>query len=241
MKKIIILFGIPGSGKGTQARFLSKKYSYKHISTGDLFRALENNPSISSDEAEAIKNMKNGGLVPSWLVYQLVFKAIEDGMKNNDGVILDGAVRTVEQAHTFDEFFIKNSWQDESLAIVLRLSDEEALTRLTKRKICSGCGDIITWDKKLDNVVRCKKCGGNLVVRTDDNPEAALKRLSLQGNKDLEPILDYYRQSRRLVGVNGAKNIKQLHKELSFILEHQTIWLLSKRVKKLIKFFKGVK
>ncbi len=241
MKKIIIFFGVPGSGKGTQAKLLATGCGYQHISTGDLFRALENDPMADSKEKESLKVMEHGGLVPSDLVYRLTFKAIEEGMKNKGGVVLDGAVRTMEQASVFDEFFAKNNWLDDSLAIVLRLSDEEALTRLTKRKICSKCGDIVTWDKKLDHVSRCKKCGGDLEIRPDDNPKAVTKRFESQGNKALEPILEHYRQSYRLVGVNGAKTRKQIIKELSLIIKHHNIWLLLKRVKKLIKFFKGVK
>lgn len=241
MKKIVILFGVPGSGKGTQAKLLAKKYNYQHISTGDLFRNLEKNQQATPEEKEAIRDMKSGGLVPSWLVYKLAFEAIERGIKENGGVVLDGAIRTLEQARAYDEFFEKKNWKDDSLAVVLRLNDEESLARLTKRKICSGCGDIITWDKKLENVLLCKKCGGELVVRTDDNPEAVIRRLESQGNKMLEPILDYYRQSHRLAGIDGGKTIKQISKELIFILEHHYLWLLLKHVRKLIKFFKGVK
>ena len=241
MKKIIILFGVPGSGKGTQAKFLAKKYNYQHISTGDLFRALENDPQAKPEEKKAIEVMKNGGLVPSWLVYRLVFRAIEEGVKDNGGVVLDGTIRTLEQARAFDEFLEKNNWKVDSLAVVLRLNDEEALARLTKRKICSKCGDIVTWDKKLEDVSRCQKCGGDLVVRTDDSPEAARKRLESQGNKVLEPILDYYRGSHRLVGINGNKTVQQISKKLVFILEHPNLWLLLRHIKKSIKFFKGGK
>ncbi len=239
MKKIIILFGVPGSGKGTQAKLLAKRYNYQHISTGDLFRALENDPQAKPEEKEAIKVMKNGGLVQDWLVYQLAFKAIEEGVKNSGGVVLDGTIRTIQQAQAFDEFFEKKNWKDDSLAVVLRLNDEESLNRLTKRKICSKCGDIISWDKKLENVLLCKKCGGELIVRVDDNPEAVNKRLESQGNKVLEPILDYYRQSHRLVGIDGMGTIKQISNELNFILEYRYLWLLLKPVKKLIRFFKG--
>lgn len=241
MKKIIILFGVPGSGKGTQAKLLANECDYQHISTGDLFRALENDPAADPEEKESLKVMEHGGLVPSSLVYRLTFKAIEEGIKNKGGVVLDGAVRTMEQVVAFDDFFAKNNWLDDSLAVVLRLSDEEALTRLTKRKICSKCGDIVTWDKKLDRVSRCKKCGGDLEIRPDDNPKAVAKRFEAQGNKALEPILNHYRQSRRLVGVNGAKTKKQITKELILIIKHHNVWLLLKRVKKLIKFFRGAK
>lgn len=241
MKKIVIFFGVPGSGKGTQSKLLAKKFDYYHISTGDLFRRLENDENADVKDKEAAAVIKKGSMAPSWLLYKLAFKEIEKALKEKKGVFLDGAVRSIEQAEEFEKFFEKHNWQKDVLAMVLRLSDEEAFVRLTKRKICSQCGDIITWDKKLESVVKCKKCGGDLIVRTDDNPEAAKIRLELQGNKALEPILNYYKKSGRLAGVDGAKTIKKINKELSFILRHYCLWRLLKRVKKLIKFFRGVK
>lgn len=241
MKKIVLLFGVPGSGKGTQAKLLSEKYNYQHISTGDLLRDLENDPQAKPEELEAIQAMKRGGLVEDWLVYKLAFRAVEEGVKNKGGVVIDGAVRSMDQAKAFDDFLQKHNWIKDSFAIVLRLSDEEAITRLTKRKICSQCGEIITWDKKLDKRSRCKKCGGELVVRADDDPTAAQKRLETQGNKMLEPILRYYKKSHRLAGINGAQTIKKIGKDFSLILEHYYLWLLLKPVRKLIRFFKGEK
>ncbi|MDO8509805.1 MAG: nucleoside monophosphate kinase [bacterium] len=241
MKKIIILFGPPGSGKGTQAKLIAKKLGYKHISTGDLLRDLEKNPTAKSEELQALSDMKNGGLAASWLIYTLAFKAIERGLKENGGVILDGAVRSIEQAKEYDNFFVKHGWQKEVLAIELSLPDEDALSRLTKRKICDKCGDIVIWDRFLDKVSICKKCGGNLVTRVDDNPKAALSRIESQGNKVIAPILQYYKKQGVLAIADGSAPIKEVSKELLNILSNYYIWRLLNRVKKLISFFKAGK
>jgi len=239
MKKIVILFGVPGSGKGTQAKLLAKEYGYRHISTGDLFRVLENDPNAASEEKEALATMKAGGLVPSWLVYCLAFRAIENGIKENRGVILDGAIRSVEQAIEYDKFFVSKGWSKEILAIVLHLNDQEALLRLTKRKICNKCGDIIVWSKETSDNTVCKKCGGELVARADDAKEAAMNRLESQGNKVLGPILEHYEKNGRLASVDGSATIEKINKELNLVLKYYCLWRLLKRVKKLIKFFKA--
>src|SRR4051812_19361761 len=97
MKKIIIFIGPPGSGKGTQAKKIAEKYGYGHISTGDLLRSLAQSPSVEPDEAKAMEAMKKGALVPDWLIYRLAFKAAENYLHASQGVVLDGAIRTVPQ------------------------------------------------------------------------------------------------------------------------------------------------
>lgn len=238
MKKIVILFGVPGSGKGTQAKLLAKRYGYRHISTGDLFRVLDNDPNAASEEKAALAAMKAGGLVPSWLVYRLAFRAIENGVRENRGVILDGAIRSVEQAIEYDKFFISKGWGKEILAVVLHLNDADALSRLTKRKICNKCGDIVVWSQKTGGDIICGKCGGELIIRADDSPEAAMNRLESQGNRMLGPILEHYEKNGRLASVDGSATIDEINKELNLILKYYCLWRLLRRVKKLIKSFR---
>ncbi|MCX6779695.1 MAG: nucleoside monophosphate kinase [Candidatus Magasanikbacteria bacterium] len=143
MKKILIFIGPPGSGKGTQAKLLAQKYGFKHISTGDLLRELTTNEQASEQQKEALEEMKAGKLVPDWLIYELAFAAVKENLDNGKGVVLDGAIRNLEQAQKYQEFFEQNSWSDEVLTVEVALSDEEAFNRLTKRRICKNCGEII--------------------------------------------------------------------------------------------------
>ena len=105
MQKIIILIGPPGSGKGTQARKIADKYNYGHISTGDLLRAIVANGSADEKETQALEEMKKGGLVPSWLIYRLAFREIDKYINKDQGVVLDGAIRSVEQADHYQNHF----------------------------------------------------------------------------------------------------------------------------------------
>lgn len=216
MKKIIILFGPPGSGKGTQAKLLAAKTGYAHISTGDLLRDLKTKSNLSSDESEAMKIMQIGDLVPSELIYRLAFSAISESLKNTPGVILDGAVRSVEQAEMYQDFFVKNNWQNEVEAVSIELSDEDALARLSKRVVCSKCGEIFINT----GITKCVKCGGEVVARADDDPEAVRTRLKLQGNTVLAPILEFYKKLNVLKTVDGRGTVVEVAESINNL-----IWL----------------
>src|SRR3989338_1147823 len=124
MKKIIILMGVPGSGKGTQAKKIAKKYNYGHISTGDLLRALDNNQSADPEDKKKLAEMKAGRLVADDLIYKLAFREMDGYLDAGRGVVLDGAIRNVEQAKKYQEYFVGKKLKDEVLAIEVALSDE---------------------------------------------------------------------------------------------------------------------
>lgn len=217
-KKIIIFIGPPGSGKGTQAKLLAKNYGYKHISTGDLFRALAADQNASEKEKQALEEMKAGKLVPDWLVYGLAFKEVKKNLDSGVGVVLDGAIRNLEQAQEYQKFFEQNSWGNEVQAIEVSLSDEESFDRLTKRRICSKCGEIIPYLPTTKDLVSCPKCDGDLVLRKDDSEEVIKERIELQGNKTLSPILNYFFQNGVLTKVDGTKSIDEVEKEIQKVI-----------------------
>ena len=95
MKKIIIFLGAPGSGKGTQAKNLAKKYGYFHLSTGDLLRALEKKSKLTVEEEKNLEKIKEGSLVPDAFIYKLAFAVLGPLFKSRQGVVLDGAIRTL--------------------------------------------------------------------------------------------------------------------------------------------------
>lgn len=223
MKKIIILFGPPGSGKGTQAKLLAQKTGYAHISTGDLVRDLKSKSNLSADESKAVEIMQTGALVPSELIYRLAFSAIAESLKKIHGVILDGAVRSVEQAQRYQEFFVKNNWQNEVEAVSIELSDEDATERLSKRVVCSRCGEIFINT----GIRKCAKCGGAVAARADDDPEAVRVRLKLQGNAVLAPILEFYKKLNILKTVDGRGTVAQVAAAINNLL-----WPTSKPDKK---------
>ncbi len=218
MKKIIILLGVPGSGKGTQAKRLAEKYGYGHISTGDLLRALANDSQADKKDKQALEDMKSGKLVPDWLIYKLSFQAIEKQLSQGQGVVLDGAIRNLSQAEEYQKFFVEKKLGNEVLAIEVVLEDEESFNRLTKRRVCAKCGEIIPWLPTTKDLQVCPKCGGELVIRKDDDEIVIRKRIVEQGNVALRPIAEYYEKIGVLERVDGMRDIDEVEKEIERVL-----------------------
>jgi adenylate kinase len=217
MKKIIIMLGPPGSGKGTQAKLLAERFNYAHISTGDLLRNLLKQTDVEPDEAEALEIMKSGKLVPDWLIYKLAFAAADKALASGHGLVFDGAIRTVPQAKVYQEYFVGKNLQNEVLALEITLPDEESLVRLSNRRVCSSCGNIVPNAKMPADYV-CPRCGGKLEKRADDDPKVVGKRLEAQGNKAIEPLREYYNALGVYVAVDGAQSIEDVDKDVGQVL-----------------------
>jgi len=210
--------GIPGSGKGTQAKRLAVKYGYAHISTGDLLRALAFDPQADSEGQQMLADMKAGRLVADKLIYKLAFQEIEKDLAEGAGVVLDGAIRNVDQAKKYQEFFEEKNLEDEVVVVEVALNDKTSFLRLAKRKVCADCGDIIQYLETNELKEMCKKCGGELIVREDDNEDTIKKRIEEQGNVKLQPILDFYRGFGLLQTIDGQMDIDSVGEEIVKIL-----------------------
>lgn len=217
--KVIVLMGVPGSGKGTEAQILAHlDPKYVHISTGQLLRDLENDPKADPRDKELLSHMKEGKLVSDDLVYRLAFQAIENTLSEGKVAMLDGAIRTVDQAKHYEDFFEQKGIAKDVAIIEIQLSDEMSFTRLTTRKVCSVCGYIIPHSPDNFKKTICEKCGGALAVRHDDHPETVVKRIEAQGNKMLQPILDYYKNVGTVFSVDGNRSIPDVDVDIRKIL-----------------------
>lgn len=218
MKKIILFVGPPGSGKGTQSKKVAERYGYRHISTGDLLRELVANGSADTEEQEALEKMKTGALVPDWLIYRLAFHAIGQAVHSGRGVVLDGAIRSVEQATQYEAFLAEHNLLSELQVIHITLSDEDALSRLTTRRICAACGELIPWLPDTMQLTHCPKCNGELRHRADDAEEVVRSRIALQGNAMLAPIVEFYQTRGVLNEVDGRQEIGVVEEKIRELL-----------------------
>lgn len=216
--QIVILLGVPGSGKGTQAKRLKDEYGFTHISSGDLLRALDADENADPILKEKLVAMKSGKLVASDLIYSLVFAEIEKNVSLGKDMVLDGVVRSVEQAKAFQEYFIEKGLDSFVKVVEFTMPDELSFLRLTKRKNCVSCGHIIPYSPDNDLKTICEKCGGTLVVRPDDTPEIIQKRIAEQGNLVVTPIREYYQNIGNYTSVDAIQNIDGMEKDLMEVL-----------------------
>lgn len=217
MKKVIIFLGPPGSGKGTQAKIIAAKHNYAHISTGDLLRALKDKVPLSAEESDALERVEAGQLVSDELIYALVFDEIETSLARGQGVVLDGAIRNVAQAKAYQKFFEGKQLGDEVIVISVALDDDEALKRISGRRICRQCGAIVPVGS---SQVRCPTCGGELRIREDDDPTILKERIRVQGNQALVPILAYYTNLGVVRSVDGGRGIVEVGQAIEKVLEN---------------------
>jgi len=210
----IILFGPPGSGKGTQAKLLSEKHGVPHISTGDLLR--EAVASLTELGRKAKRYLDAGNLVPDTVMVDLIREVLGSDRARN-GFILDGFPRTVAQAHALDAMFEKMHIRLDRV-ISLRVEHDEIIRRLTSRLTCTQCRSVFNESQlPSGDDTRCPSCGGTLYHRKDDTPETARHRLDVY-LKDTKPLKDFYRQTDRFTQIDGMKPIDEVQRMIEEIV-----------------------
>ena len=211
----MILFGPPGSGKGTQAKLLAEKFHVPHISTGDLLREAVTKKSPLGMQAKGYFDA--GMLVPDDVMIGLIREIVTVGAAQA-GFVLDGFPRTIPQAIALDKLFGELHIKIDGV-ISLRVEHEEVIRRLTDRKVCRSCGRIFNSSQlRKDDATRCPNCGGELYQRSDDTTETARKRLDIY-LKETKPIKEYYRQSGRFMQIDGIRDIGDVYQEIVNIVE----------------------
>ncbi len=190
--RIIILLGPPGAGKGTQAAMLSKEFSYKHFSTGQMMRdAIASGTKIGNKVAEIVNS---GKFVQDEIVCKIVFNAIEkEGAINS--IILDGFPRTLPQAISFDAFLREKDLYKYVSIINMMLKDIVVIDRLHGRLICARCGHV--HHAKYDPPKRascCNLCYGELFMRPDDALDVVQSRLKIY-HELTDPLVHYYKNT----------------------------------------------
>lgn len=210
MKDIVIFLGVPGSGKGTQAKSLAEELGWSYISTGDLFRKLLADPATDPSDKKMLEGMKEGKLMPDDFIFRVTFAEIENSLAMGKGLALDGVVRTMSQAQRFYEFFKEKGLLGRFSVILIDISDEEAVQRLAKRRVCGSCGNGVPWFPETKDLDRCPKCGGALETRIDDTVEAIGERMKKQGNADVKPLFEFFNSFNLAEAIDGIGTIKEV-------------------------------
>jgi len=211
----IILLGLPGAGKGTQAALLAGETGLVHITTGGLFRDNIRQGTELGKKAQPF--VESGRLVPD----EITIGMLLDRIAKPDcaaGCMLDGFPRNTEQARALDEA-LEADGKHIDRAIYIRVATDELVRRLAGRWSCPQCGAVyneISQPPKRQGV--CDNCGSQLEQRKDDRPEAVRTRLEVN-LKNLEPLLDHYREQGKLCEANGEAEVKEVTQAVRNCLE----------------------
>lgn len=202
----LILMGLPGAGKGTQAEKIVEKYNIPHISTGDMFRQAVKDETELGLKAKSF--MDKGELVPDDVTIEIVRERLSKDDCSN-GFLLDGFPRTVHQAESLEQILTDLNKKID-YCINIQVDKEILMKRLTGRRICKSCGatyHLVFNPPAQDNM--CDKCGGELYQRADDNAETVENRLEVN-IKQQQPLLDFYQGKGYLVTIDGDQTIDQV-------------------------------
>lgn len=202
----LVLMGLPGAGKGTQAEKIVEQYGIPHISTGDMFRAAMKEGTELGLKAKSF--MDQGELVPDEVTIGIVRERLskEDCQK---GFLLDGFPRTVPQAEALENLLVD---LNKKIDYVINIDVDKSILmdRLTGRRICKECGSTyhLVFNPPAKEGV-CDRCGGELYQRADDNAETVQNRLDVN-IKQQEPLLTFYEKKGYLRTIDGQQDIHKV-------------------------------
>jgi len=202
----IVLFGMQGSGKGTQGKILAEQYGLKVFDMGGALRSMI---ASGSDLGIKIKEVVEGGhLVSDEIIMEVVESFLEKEGKGHD-VLFDGIPRTMNQANKLMSLLAGHG--RDAFALHIKISEKEAIQRLTQRRICIQCKEVYPafYTEKV-----CSECGGDLVTRSDDsNLDSIHQRLQNFVNETM-PVIDFFYNKDRLIEVDGEQAIPDVTEEM---------------------------
>lgn len=206
----IILMGLPGAGKGTQAEKINETYHIPHISTGDMFRlAIKEGTALGK---KAKEYMDNGALVPDDVTVGIVEERLSmDDCKH--GFLLDGFPRTIAQAEALNKL-LENMGKKIDHVIHVHVPENILIKRLSGRRVCPTCGRTyhVEFNPPKENGV-CDVDKTILIQRDDDTAETVKNRISVN-MEQMQPLLDFYDQEGTLITINGNKQISEVFDEI---------------------------
>ncbi|HHU92623.1 MAG TPA: adenylate kinase [Halanaerobiaceae bacterium] len=210
----LILLGLPGAGKGTQAKKISQEYNLPHIATGDIFRLLVEEATPLGEKIKLY--LDKGQLVPD----EDAIMVLKEELKKidiNEGFVLDGFPRTVYQAKVLKELLAEINTAI-NMAFYIKVDPEKLVERIAGRRVCLNCGHSyhIKYNPPEKKGI-CDVCGEELVLRSDDREDTVRKRIQIQ-LEELNKIADFYQEEKILKIITG-NSIEEIYEEIKRAIE----------------------
>ena len=214
-KLAIILIGPPGSGKDTQAEFLSHEFGFKEVKTSriieDKLKSADPNDPVMNHERELFKS---GQLNDRELVQKWATERIEEIGKSGAGLIGNGWPRKISEAEieisTVEKFYPKEAIK----VISIDISEEESVKRNSRRRVCEKNGHPILDTQENQGITVCPEDGSPIIIRGDDSPETIKKRYGIYIS-DTKPVLDFLnKRGYNIITINGEQSIEEIHRDI---------------------------
>lgn len=199
----LILFGIQGSGKGTQSQLIAERCSLQIFETGAELRRLAGEDSELGKKVKAI--IEAGNLVPTEVVMEIISNFLKN-LPAGKSALFDGIPRSDDQQKLFDELMTREGRQ--FMGLLIELTEEEAIKRLTTRRMCPACKTIFPAAYTAET---CSKDGSTLISRQDDTPDAIRVRLDTFLQKTV-PVIEAYKVQGKILVVDGNQTIEAVTK-----------------------------
>ncbi|GAB2025239.1 adenylate kinase [Lactovum odontotermitis] len=213
----LLIMGLPGAGKGTQAEMIVRDYGILHISTGDMFRAAMKNQTEMGQNAK--KYIDAGELVPDDVTNGIVKERLAQDDIREKGVLLDGFPRTIDQAHALDKMMAELNMKLDAV-INIDVDPSVLVGRISGRFICRNCGATYNRPNKMPKIEdTCDVCGAHdFYQREDDKPETVANRIEIN-EKQSAPILEHYRALGLVKDIDGMTGIEETTLAVKEILD----------------------
>lgn len=213
-RKIVVLLGPPGSGKGTQAKLVASYCGLPHISTGDMLRTAVTE---GSDLGLRVRSIMEAGALVSDDIMRDVVKSRIEKLDCRYGLVLDGFPRTMQQVQDLDSILADDS---KRLGVIqIQVSQDTIRKRLVGRRSCLSCGKVFNvYESPSSSGMLCDACGAPVVQRRDDSEEVVNERLRVY-TQQTEPLVVYYKKLGLLHNLDGEREVEAVHKDIVDILK----------------------
>lgn len=207
----LVILGPQGSGKDTQAEKIAVHFNLERVNMGIFLREVAKQNTPLGKEIYEYQNTK-GAMVPSRILKEVLDIKL-NSFPREQNIAFEGVPRTMDQAHYFDEA-IKESGRKIDKIIYIKISKEEALKRISKRRVCKSCEKILIMGQDVESEKeKCPDCGGDIILRIDDTDEVIAKRLKVFQDETV-PVIDYYKKQGKLLEVDGAQSVEKVFEDI---------------------------